>query len=100
MDRMAKKSKQRYGVEFKREAVKRAEALRPKEWAGLAAELGVNKHTLEVWVYAARKEARLSGAIVETEKQELVRLRRELKIANMEREFLKKTAAYFARETK
>jgi transposase len=100
MERMQKKTKQRYGVEFKDEAVRRAEALRPNEWAGLAAELGVNKHTLEVWVYNARKRARESGEMLETEKQELLRLRRELKVVTMERDFLKKTAAFFARESK
>ncbi len=100
MEWMDKKTKQRHGVEFRQEAVKRAEALRPKEWANLACELGVNKHTLEVWVYNARKQGREKGDIAETEKQELVRLRRELKIAQMERDFLKKTAAYFAKQEK
>ena len=39
-----------------------------------------------------------SGALTTAERQELTRLRRELRQVKMERDFLKKAASFFARE--
>ena len=40
------------------------------------------------------------GALTTAEKEELTRLRRENRTLRLERDFLKKTAAWFAKESK
>ena len=54
------------------------------------------------WVKKAEEEALDGGnaeALTTTEKEELQRLRRENKTLKMEREILKKAAAFFAKES-
>jgi transposase len=48
---------------------------------------------------ADRDEGRGDGGLTTTEREELVRLRRENKRLQMEREILSKAAAWFAQET-
>ncbi len=43
-------------------------------------------------------EGRRDDGLTTAERDELVQLRRELKVAKMENEILKRAAAYFARE--
>lgn len=52
------------------------------------------------WVKQAQidQAAATNGALTTEERQELVKLRREVKRLQMEREFLKKAAAFFAAE--
>jgi transposase len=65
--------------------------------AQIAKELGVNHETLRTWVRAA--EAAEPGAAEESAKDaELVRLRKEVAELKLEREILRKAAAYFAKE--
>jgi transposase len=40
-----------------------------------------------------------SGALTTTEKEELARLRKEVRVLKMERDILKKAAAFFAKES-
>ena len=40
----------------------------------------------------------VAGALTTAEKEELARLRREVKVLRMERDILKKAAVFFARE--
>ena len=52
------------------------------------------------WVkQAGRDEGRGDGGLTTVEREELVRLRRENKRLEMEREILSKAAAWFAQET-
>ena len=63
--------------------------------------LGIPKQTLENWVRQAAK-GKLAGAgakPVSAKQMELARLRAELARVKMERDILKKAAAYFARES-
>lgn len=83
--------------EFRRRAVELARQ-RDKPVAEIASDLGISESCLRRWmalddVDAGRKEG-LTGA----EREELVRLRRELRVARMEVEILKRASAYFARE--
>ena len=65
--------------------------------ATVARELGVKEQTLGRWVnvYRARQEAG-DGALSETERVELARLRREVSELKMDRAFLKKASLFFA----
>jgi transposase len=65
----------------------------------VAGEIGVGAQLLGRWVAVER--ARLDdppAAVDENERAELVRLRREVAELRMDREFLKKAAAFFATE--
>jgi transposase len=89
-----------YTPEFKEQAAKRVvESTPPKTITEVARELGVNDTTLGFWVKAYRKKiARqpLPSGMPDAERiRELERRNRELE---MENAFLKKAAAYFARE--
>jgi transposase len=91
----------RFTPEFRREAV---ELIRSsgRSIAEVARSLGVNDGTLGNWVKAdreARERAADPQALSESEREELRRLRRQVAELEMDREILRKAAAYFARET-
>ena len=65
----------------------------------VAAELGVGASTLGKWVAAAKEADLLSGPHSDASK-ELARLRKENEILRMERDLLKKAAAFFAKDQK
>jgi transposase len=87
-----------YTKEFKEEAVKlvREVGLSIPE---VARRLSVGKSTIEYWVKKARKGGLSGQDKVTAEEMELNRLRRENAELKMEREILKKAAAYFAKES-
>jgi transposase len=90
-----------YPEEFRREAV-RLVVTTDKPMAEVARDLGVNYKTLGNWVrsekYRQVRDA-APGAISESERHELTRLRKENAELKTEREVLRKASAYFARET-
>src|SRR5690606_32718667 len=74
--------------------------------AEIAKELGLNRETLRQWVNAER-EARASGAgrvraaesqVSADERVELKRLRKRVAELELEKDILRKAAAYFAKE--
>lgn len=87
-------------------AEQKAEALRIVEQADkpinqIAKELGIGVSTIHTWMRQARIDCQgdPKGPLTSSERQELVALRRDLKRVEMERDFLKKAATFFARET-
>ena len=96
-----KKKQQRYTTEFRAEAVKLVtEQGLSQETA--ADRLGIPKGALGNWVAAAKSATRstVPGARSAADLEaEVVRLRKELAEARMERDILKKATAYFARES-
>jgi len=73
--------------------------MREKPVAELASDLGLSETCLRGWVAQAdRDEGRRSDGLTTAEREELVRLRRELRVARLEVEILKRAAAYFAQE--
>lgn len=84
--------------EFRQRAVELAR-LREKPVAQLAQDLGISDSCLHSWVALAdRDEGRRTNGLTTGERDELVRLRRQLRVAKMEVEILKRAAAYFASE--
>lgn len=87
-----------YPAEFRRQIVELAGAGRsPKE---LATEFGVSEQAIRNWVKQAElDDGRRSDGLASEEREELKRLRRELRQVKLEREILSKATAWFARET-
>ena len=67
----------------------------------VAKELDLTQSALRSWVNQARTDAGSGppGALTTDEREELQRLRRETRQLKMEREILKKAAAFFAKES-
>ena len=87
----------KYPEEFRREAVELYRSSdRPR--CKIAESLGISDGSLAAWVKEA-DEARQPGALDPGERAELARLRKENQDLRMDREILRKAAAYFARET-
>lgn len=67
--------------------------------AVVARELGIQESTLGRWVNAFQaRQGTSDGALGETERAELARLRRENANLKMDRAFLKKASIFFAQE--
>ena len=96
-----KQKKRSYSDELKREAVKMVnEQVLSQEEVGN--RLSIPKGTIANWVAAAksgRTPSRPEDPSVAEVSAENRRLRKELAEARMEREILKKAAAYFAKES-
>ena len=88
----------RYTSEFKEQAARKV-VDNSLPIAQVARELGVNDTTLGFWVKAYRKKLAAQPLPADMPEQERIReLERRNRELEMENSFLKKAAAYFARE--
>ena len=81
----------------------RAEAVRLYQSSGrglkqISTELGIAPESLRRWAHQQDVDAGKSQGLTTDEREELRRLRRENRILRMERDLMKKAAAFFARE--
>jgi transposase len=84
--------------EFRQRAVELAR-LREKPVSQIAQDLGISDSCLRSWLARAdQDEGRRTDGLTSAERDELVKLRRELRVAKLEVEILKRAAAYFASE--
>ena len=84
--------------EFRRRAIELAR-LREKPVAQIAEDLGISDSCLRDWMKQADiDEGRRADGLSTAEREELIKLRRELRVAKLENEILKRAAAYFAAE--
>lgn len=86
-----------YKPEFKQMAVEMV-LEGGKSVAKVAEELDINEWTLRNWVKQARKAQRTTSDVAESESPDLLRAERRIRELEMEVAFLKKAAAYFAKE--
>jgi transposase len=98
--RMAAETRRQYAEDFKREAVRLVrESAHPV--AQVARDLGIPENVLYRW-RAQHRQAEAHGttpAAQHVETEELMRVKRELARVTQERDFLKRAAAFFARES-
>ncbi len=94
------KKRRKFSAEFKAEAVKVIQDS-GKSIGAVARDLDLTESSLRNWVIQAEVNAGRGPVDAPTteEKEELYRLRREIKIVRMEREILKKATAFFAKES-
>jgi transposase-like protein len=85
--------------EFKAEAVRLCK-LGDRSIAKVAKDLGISENGLRRWVDQARIDTGQGPpeALTTDERRELAELRRQNRVLLMEREILKKAAAFFAKE--
>ncbi len=87
----------KFTPEYRAEAVKMVvDSSRPI--AEVARDLGINEGTLGNWVTKYRVDHPASEELNIDERARLKELEREVRELRMERDFLKKAAAFFARE--
>ncbi|BCX88493.1 transposase [Methylomarinovum tepidoasis] len=92
------KTRKPYPPEFRRQMVELVRAGRTPE--SLAREFEPTAESIRNWVKQAdRDEGRCEDGLTSPEREELRRLRHEVRQLKIEREILAKAAAWFARET-
>jgi transposase len=96
---MTQRKKRTFTAEQKAEAVKIVEQS-GKSVTQVAREMGLTTSALAKWVNQAKidREGSPQGELTSPERQELTQLRRELKRVEMEHDFLKKVATFFAKD--
>jgi transposase-like protein len=72
--------------------------LREKPIAQIAKDLGISESCLRRWMDQADVDEGHKEGLSSDERKELVQLRRDKRVLEMENEILKRAAAFFARE--
>ena len=93
------RSRPSYAPEFRAEAVRlvREGGRNPEQ---LARDLGCTAQSIRTWIRQADlDEGRRGDGLTSAEREELRRLRAEVRVLKLERDLLKKAAAFFARDT-
>lgn len=99
----SKRERRSFGMEFKREAVRLMLERRRAgvSLAQIGRELDVRPDQLRVWAeQLGENTASEPGEAPGSDAAEIRRLRRELETVRQERDFLKKAAAFFAKESR
>ena len=98
MSEMPKRKRRSFTAEQKADAVRMVREV--GNLAEVARRLDLTESSLARWVKQAEIDEGHGpeGALTTDERDELRRLRREVRTLEMEREFLKKAAAFFAKE--
>jgi transposase len=97
---MARRKRRSFTPEFKSEAVQLTK-VGDRSVSQVAKELDLTETALREWIKRGEEVAGKgpAGALTAAEREELATLRKQVKRLEMEREILKKAAAFFAKES-
>ena len=97
---MPRRQRRKFTPEFKAEAVRLCRT-GERSLNQIAEDLDLSETVLREWVKRADEAAApaVGESLTTAERDELTRLRRQVKRLEMEREILKKAAAFFAKES-
>lgn len=97
-DSVTRRPRRTFTAEQKAEAVHLARET--SNVSQVARDLDLNRSTLVMWIQRAEIDAGQGpeGALTTAERKELAALKRENRTLRQERDFLKKAAAFFAKE--
>ena len=99
-DSLGRRPRQQFTDELKDQAV-RLVLEEGKTVGAVARELDLTASALGLWVrHAQAEQTKGKSGLMKEEREELVRLRREVRELRMEREVLKKAAAFFAKQSR
>ncbi len=90
------KQRRKFTVEYQQEAVALVRE-RGLTIAQASQDLGLGKSTLEAWLRKYNNGLEVEPPLTVSERDELRKLRKDYQTVKMERDFLKKTAVFFAR---
>lgn len=95
---MSRRARRKYTPEQKADAVRMVQEV--GNLSQVARDLELTESSLRNWVKQAEIDAGRGpeGALTSEEREELRRLRRQVHILEMERDFAKKAAAFFAKD--
>ena len=97
---MERRQRRKFTPEYKAEVV-RLVRTSGKSIGQLSKELELTETAVRAWVRGQiSTRRRIAGPLTSDERAEVTRLRRELRTMTMERDFLRKAAAFFARSGK
>jgi transposase len=100
MSKIKRRTRRWFTDEFKAEAVALVESS-GKSVRQVALDLGLSQTALHAWVYKSAEGSEQDVSTLNVgERTELKQLREENRVLRMERDFLKKAAAFFAKESK
>ena len=94
-----KRSRRSFTKEFQRDAVQLVRA-NGTTIAQIARDLDLTESSLRRWVNQAEVDDGLKDGLTTAEREELGKLRKEVKVLREERDILKRATVFFAKETR
>jgi transposase-like protein len=94
---MGRRERRRFTDEFKAEVVGLVRSS-DKSVAEVSRDLDLSESAVRTWVQRAETQDSRQGCLGAAERDELGRLRRQVRVLEEERAILKKAAAFFAKE--
>ena len=96
---MERRPRRKFTDEYKAEVVQLIRTS-GKSVGQVARDLDLTETAVREWVQRAEVEQGKRAGLTAAEREELVRLRRQVRVLEEERTILKKAAAFFAKETR